>query len=142
MLVIIEKRPYRVKRKIVHQLTAQYPVRAWLPPNAHPNFHSTAFRENFGYRQRYTQFKKYFSLIKSRISKHLYTYINLNIMRNKLSFLFLKWWHTLLIALVFAIAYIIVDDNNIVSDKVQTLFYIIFWLSVLITIILVIKRKR
>jgi hypothetical protein len=63
-------------------------------------------------------------------------------MRNKLSFLFLKWWHTLLIALVFAIAYIIVDDNNIVSDKVQTLFYIIFWLSVLITIILVIKRKR
>ena len=63
-------------------------------------------------------------------------------MRNKLSFLFLKWWHTLLIASVFAIAYIIVDDNNIVSDKVQTLFYIIFWLSVLITIILVIKRKR
>ncbi|MDP4000730.1 MAG: hypothetical protein Q8P83_00595 [bacterium] len=63
-------------------------------------------------------------------------------MRNKLSFSFLKWWHALLIALVFAIAYIIVDDNNIVSDKVQKIFYIIFWLSVLITIILVIKRKR
>ena len=63
-------------------------------------------------------------------------------MRNKLSFSFLKWWHTLLIALVFAIAYIVVDDNNIVSDKVQMIFYIIFWLSVLITIILMIKRKR
>ena len=63
-------------------------------------------------------------------------------MRNKLSFSFLKWWHTLIIALGSAIAYIIVDDNNIVSDKVQTLFYIIFWLSVLITIILGAKRKR
>jgi len=63
-------------------------------------------------------------------------------MRNKLSFSFLKWWHTLIIALVFAIAYIIVDDNNIVSDKVQMIFYIIFWLSALITIILMIKRKR
>ena len=63
-------------------------------------------------------------------------------MRNKLSLSFLKWWHTLLIALVFAIAYIIVDDNNIVSDKVQNIFYIIFWFSVLITIISVIKRKR
>jgi len=40
------------KRKSIHQLTARYPVRAWLTPNAHPNFHSTAFRENFGYRQR------------------------------------------------------------------------------------------
>ena len=63
-------------------------------------------------------------------------------MRNKLFFSFLKWWHTLIIALVFAIAYIVVDDNNIVSDKVQMIFYIIFWLSVLITIILMIKRKR
>jgi len=63
-------------------------------------------------------------------------------MRNKLSFSFLKWWHTLLIALVFAIAYIVVDDNNIVSDKVQMIFYTIFWLSVLLTIILMIKRKR
>ena len=43
------------KRKNIHQLTARYPVRAWLTPNAHPNFHSTAFRENFGYRRRYTK---------------------------------------------------------------------------------------
>jgi len=40
------------KRKSIHHLTARYPVRAWLTPNAHPNFHSTAFRENFGYRRR------------------------------------------------------------------------------------------
>ena len=63
-------------------------------------------------------------------------------MKNKLSFSFLKWWHTLLVALVFALAYIVVDDNNVVPDNVQKLFYIIFWLSVLITIILGAKRKR
>jgi len=63
-------------------------------------------------------------------------------MENKLSFLYIKWWQTLIIALVFAIAYIGVDDNNIVSDNVQRFFYIIFWLSVLATVVLVVKRGK
>ncbi|MFH1745034.1 MAG: hypothetical protein ABH881_02605 [bacterium] len=61
---------------------------------------------------------------------------------NKSLFLKIKWWHTLVIALIFAVAYISVDDNNIVSDNVQSTFYIIFWLSILSTIVLASRRKK
>lgn len=62
-------------------------------------------------------------------------------MKNTLTIQNIKWYHTILVGILFAIAYIVVDDNNIVSDGVQNTFYYIAWTGIFATIFLALKRK-
>ena len=53
----------------------------------------------------------------------------------------IKWKHTLIIGLLFAVAYILVDDNNVVPRSIENVFYYIAWLSIFITIFLALKKR-
>ncbi|GEM_PF-5077134 len=57
-------------------------------------------------------------------------------MKKTFSLSSIKWKHTLIIGLLFAVAYILVDDNNIVPRSVEDIFYYLAWLSFLVTIFL------
>jgi len=62
-------------------------------------------------------------------------------MKNIFTISGIKWKHTLVIGLLFATAYILVDDNNIVSRGIEDTFYYLAWFSIFITIFLVLKKK-
>jgi hypothetical protein len=53
----------------------------------------------------------------------------------------IKWKHTLIVGLLFAVVYILVDDNNVVPRSIENIFYYIAWFSIFITIFLALKKK-
>jgi len=53
----------------------------------------------------------------------------------------IKWQHTLLVGLLFAVAYIIVDDNNFVARGVEDTLYYIAWFGIFATIFLALRKK-
>ncbi|MBI4158552.1 MAG: hypothetical protein HY505_02975 [Candidatus Yanofskybacteria bacterium] len=53
----------------------------------------------------------------------------------------IKWQHTLFVGLLFAIAYIVADDNNIVIHGIENTFYYIAWSGIFATIFLALKNK-
>ncbi len=62
-------------------------------------------------------------------------------MKNILTTSNIKWQHTLFVGLLFAIAYIVVDDNNIVIRGVENTFYYTAWSGIFVAIFLALKNK-
>ncbi|HXK41044.1 MAG TPA: hypothetical protein VJ046_03035 [Candidatus Paceibacterota bacterium] len=62
-------------------------------------------------------------------------------MKNILTKVDIKWQYALLVGLIFAVAYIVIDDNNVVSRGIENTLYYIAWSGIFATIFLALKNK-
>jgi len=68
--------------------------------------------------------------------EYLYKTYNINNMNKKFMIL------TGTVGLVSAVAYILLDDNNIVSLGVENVFYTIAWLGIISTALLALRQRK
>jgi len=68
--------------------------------------------------------------------EYLYKTYNIGNMNKKFMIL------TAVVGLVSATAYILVDDNNVVSSGVENAFYTVAWIGIISTAFLAIRRRR
>jgi len=62
-------------------------------------------------------------------------------MKNSLTIANIKWQCTLLMGLLFAVVYILLDDNNIVSSGIEGAIYYTAWASIFVTMLLLLKKR-
>ena len=53
----------------------------------------------------------------------------------------IKWQYTLLSGLLFAVVYILLDDNNVVSSGIEGAIYYTAWAGIFATVFLVLKKR-
>ncbi|OGN03291.1 MAG: hypothetical protein A2655_00475 [Candidatus Yanofskybacteria bacterium RIFCSPHIGHO2_01_FULL_43_42] len=62
-------------------------------------------------------------------------------MKNNLIMANIKWQYTLLVGLLFAVVYILLDDNNMVSSGIEGAIYYTAWTGIFATILLLLKKR-